>query len=74
MNTGNLQAARGRIEEALDQLRIDWLAAAEVWSDQNAARFEEERLQPVWEEFQSALPAIGQLIQTVQTASRELEE
>jgi hypothetical protein len=74
MNTGNLQAARGRIEEALEQLRNDWRAASETWADQNAAQFAEIQLQPVWEEFQTALPAISQLVQVVQAAGRDLEE
>jgi hypothetical protein len=74
MNTGNLQAARGRIQEALEQLQMDWRAASETWVDHNAAQFADLHLQPVWEEFQSALPAISHLVQVVQAASRQLEE
>jgi hypothetical protein len=74
MNTGNLQAARGRIEEALEQLQLDWRTASETWADQNAAQFDEQHLQPIWEEFRTALPAISQLVQIVQAASRQLEE
>jgi hypothetical protein len=74
MNTGNLQAARGRIEEALELLQLDWRTAAETWTDRNAEQFAEGHLQPVWEEFRTALPAISHLVQVVQAASRELEE
>ena len=74
MNTGNLQAARGRIEEALEQLQLDWRTASETWTDHNAEQFAEGHLQPVWEEFRTALPAMSQLVQVVQAASRELEE
>jgi len=74
MNTGNLQAARGRIEESLEQLQLDWRTASETWADHNAAQFAELHLQPIWEEFQTALPAISQLVQVVQAATRQLEE
>lgn len=74
MNTGNFQAAHGRIEEALEQLQLDWRAASETWVDHNAAQFAELHLQPVWEEFRTALPAISQLVQIVQAAGRDLEE
>lgn len=74
MNTGNLQAAEGRIQEALEQLQFDWRAASETWVDHNAAQFAELNLQPIWEEFKTALPAISHLVQVVQAASRDLEE
>lgn len=74
MHTGNLQAARGRIQDALEKLHLDWNAASETWADQNAAQFAELHLQPIWEEFQTAMPAISHLAQVVQAASRELEE
>lgn len=74
MNTGNLQAARGRIQEAIEQLELDWRTASETWVDRNADQFSEQHLQPIWEEFQSALPAIAKLVQVVQAARRELEE
>ena len=74
MNTGNLQAARGRIQEALEKLQVDWRAASETWVDHNASQFAELHLQPVSEEFQAALPAISNLVQIVQAASRALEE
>lgn len=74
MNTGNLQAARGRIQDALEKLHLDWNVASQTWVDHNADQFAEHYLQPIWEEFQTALPAISQLTQVVQSASRELEE
>ncbi|MBL8850320.1 MAG: hypothetical protein JNG89_11635 [Planctomycetaceae bacterium] len=74
MNTGNLQAARGRMQEAIEQLQIDWNAASQTWVDHNAAQFSEEHLGPVFEEFRTALPAISHLVQVLQAASRELEE
>jgi cell fate (sporulation/competence/biofilm development) regulator YmcA (YheA/YmcA/DUF963 family) len=45
-----------------------------VWTDRNAAQFDELHLQPLWEDFQTALPAIAQLVQVIQAAGRELEE
>lgn len=74
MNTGNLQAARGRIQDALEKLHLDWHVASQTWVDHNADQFSEHYLQPIREEFQTALPAISQLTQVVQSASRELEE
>jgi hypothetical protein len=74
MNIGNLQASRGRIQEAIEQLQVDWRAASETWTDHNAAQFAEQHLAPVFEEFRTALPAISHLVQVIQAASRDLEE
>ena len=74
MHVGNFQSASGRLQEALDQLQLAGGTTAEFWRDANAAEFEEQHLQPVFEEFQAAIPAVSQLTQVIQAAVRELEE
>ncbi len=74
MNAGNIQAAVGRLQEALDTLQIAWGQTADVWRDDNRRSFEEERLHNVAEEVVAAIPAISNLAQVIQVAQRELEE
>ena len=74
MNTGNIQAASARLQEAFDTLQIAWQQTADVWRDENRRLFEEERLRVVGEELVAAIPAISNLAQVIQAAVRELEE
>jgi hypothetical protein len=74
MNTGNIQSAVGRLQEALDTLQIAWGQTAEVWRDENSRLFQEERLRVVAEEVSAAIPAISNLAQVIQAAQRDLEE
>lgn len=74
MNTGNIQAASARLQEAFDTLQIAWQQTSEVWRDENRRLFEEERLSVVGEELVAAIPAISNLAQVIQAAVRELEE
>ena len=74
MHIGNFQAASGRLQESLEQLQFAWADSAELWRDANASEFEEQHLRLIFEEFQTALPAVSQLTQLLQSAVRELEE
>jgi hypothetical protein len=74
MHIGNFQAASGRLQESLEQLQLAWADAAELWRDTNASEFEEQHLRLIFEEIQTALPAVSQLTQIIQSAVRELEE
>ncbi len=74
MHVGNFQAASGRLQESLEQLQLAWADAAELWRDSNADQFEEQHLRQIFDEFKTALPAVSQLTQIVQSAVRELEE
>jgi hypothetical protein len=74
MRPGNLQAAAGRIQEALDELNLAWHETREVWNDQQAALFEEKVLQKIREELVAALPGVSQMSQTLGAAGRECSE
>jgi hypothetical protein len=74
MRPGNLQAAAGRIQEALDELNLAWHETREVWKDQQAALFEEKVLQKIREELVAAFPGVSQMAQTMGAASRECSE
>lgn len=74
MHVGNLQAAAGRLQDALDQLHLAWQRTCEEWRDENSRYIEEELLQPLAEEVKGALPAIGLMSQTLQQAVRECGE
>lgn len=74
MQVGNLQAAAGRLKDALDQLQLAWQRTREEWRDENSRSLEEELLQPLAEEVKGALPAIDLMSQTLQRAVRECSE
>lgn len=74
MNPGNIHSTVGRLQEALDVLKVAWGQTAEVWRDENRRAFEEERLRLVSEEVAAAIPAISNLAQVIQAAQRDLEE
>ncbi len=74
MHVGNLQAAAGRLQDALDQLQLAWQRTRNEWRDENSRFVEEELLQPLAEEVKGALPAIGLMSQTLQQAVRECNE
>ena len=74
MKPGNLQSAAGRMQEALEDLRIGWQLTRESWQDQQAELFEEKYLQKINEELAALFPALGQITQTFGMASRDCEE
>jgi hypothetical protein len=74
MNPGNLQAASGRLQEALEKLQLAWSTAREEWRDENSRHLEEEILEPLAAEVAAAIPTIGHLTQTLAQARRECEE
>jgi len=74
MNVGNVQAASGRLQDALQELQLAWSGATEIWKDTNARSFDEQYLRSIAEEINVAIPAVSHLAQVLQTARRELEE
>lgn len=74
MRPGNLQAAAGRIQEALEELNLVWNETHEVWKDQQAAMFEEKVLQKIRGELGAAFPGVSQMAQTMGAAGRECSE
>lgn len=74
MHVGNLQAASGRLQDALDQLLLAWDQTREQWHDENARHIEEELLEPIAKELKASIPAIGQMSQLLQQAVRECNE
>jgi hypothetical protein len=74
MHTGNLQAAAGRLQDALEQLLIAWERTGEHWRDENSRRIQVELLDPLAHEVLAAVPAIGQMSTSLQQAVRECQE
>lgn len=74
VHPGNLQAAAGRLQEALEKLQRAWSAASDEWRDENSRHIEEQLLAPLSAEVSAALPAIDHLAQTLARAARECEE
>jgi hypothetical protein len=74
MHLGNLQAAAGRLQDALEQLQLAWDQTGEQWRDENSRRIQEELLEPLAHEVLAAIPAIGQMSQALQQAARECNE
>jgi len=74
MQTGNLQSANGRIQEAYEELMIAWEQVKEVWTDQQMQYFEDTYLRRISEELTATAPAIGQISQVYGAAQRECSE
>lgn len=74
MHTGNLQAAAGRLQDALEQLQLAWNQTGEHWRDDNSRHIQAELLDPLAHEVLAAIPAIGQMSTSLQQAFRECQE
>lgn len=74
MQPGNIVAAAGRLQEAMEQLSIAWGSAREFWNDAQAVRFEEQQIRPVMECINIALPALSQMSQALQAAAVQCNE
>jgi hypothetical protein len=74
MLIGDLQAAAGRLQDALEQLLVAWDQTRDQWRDENSRHIEEEILAPLAQEVKGAIPTIGQMSQALQQAARECEE
>lgn len=74
MHLGNIQAAAGRLQEALEALQLSWQKAADAWHDERSQYVEEKQLKPIAEQVTISVPAIGQMSQVLAAASRELND
>jgi hypothetical protein len=74
MHVGNLQAGGGKLHDSLETLQLSWGRVSDAWRDEQSRRFEEEHLRHVAEDVQAVLPAVGQVVQVLQTAHRELSD
>ncbi len=68
MQPGNIVAAAGRMQEAMEQLQIKWGATRDHWNDSMAERFEDQHIRPMLEQMNTALPALSQMAQALQQA------
>ena len=74
MQPGNILAAAGRMQEAVEQLQIAWSTTKDHWNDAQALQFEEDQLRPIFERINTALPAMNQMAQALQQASIQCGE
>jgi hypothetical protein len=74
MQVGNIQAGAGKLQESLDLLQTAWGRVSDVWRDEQSRRFEEEHLRHVAEDVHTVLPAVGHIVQVLQSANRELSD
>ena len=68
MHPGNIVAAGGRLQEAMEQLQIAWGGVREHWNDGVAQHFEEQHIRPIVERINVAMPALTQMSQALQQA------
>jgi hypothetical protein len=74
MHVGNLQAAAGRLHEALEALQLQWETTREQWQDDNARHIDVNLLTPLAREISVALPSIAMMSQAFAQAHREVSE
>jgi hypothetical protein len=74
MHPGNIIAAAGRMQEAMEQLQIAWGGVRDHWTDGMAQRFEDDHIRPIFERINVALPAPNQMAQALQQAQIQCGE
>lgn len=67
-------AGKGLLLEARKELAWEWSRAREVWSDANAARFEERYIQPIDGHVRRALEVMDRLADAADAARRDCEQ
>jgi len=74
MQPGNIVAAAGRMQEAMEQLQIQWSSTRDHWNDSMAQHFEDQQIRPIFERINIALPAMTQMAQALQQALTQCNE
>ena len=74
MQPGNIVAAAGRMQEAMEQMQIAWSSTREHWTDGLAERYQEEQIRPIFERINIALPAMSQMALALQQALIQCNE
>ena len=74
MHPGNIVAAAGRMQEAMDDMQLAWNVVREHWNDGMANRFDEQQIRPIIERINIALPAMTQMAQALQAAQVQCGE
>jgi len=71
MKTCDLTTGVGRLKRATKMLREQWLLTREVWTDENARKFEEQYLQPLLPQMQLTLAAVNRFAEVMAKAEKE---
>lgn len=71
MKTCDLTTGVGRLKRATKMLREQWLLTREVWTDENARKFEEQYLQPLLPQMQLTLAAVNRFAEVMEKAEKE---
>ncbi|VAX36250.1 hypothetical protein MNBD_PLANCTO02-3438 [hydrothermal vent metagenome] len=74
MHIGNLSSGAAQIHDALDKLEMAWAEASTHWKDSNSRNIEEKFLAPLLPEVRQAISAMGNMSQSIQSASRALND
>lgn len=63
--------AAGGLSKALKDLRVRWEIAGQSWQDQVRVEFEENHLEPLWEQTRATLDGMNRLAELLARARRE---
>jgi len=74
MQPGNIVAAAGRMQEAMEQIQLNWSSTRDHWNDGMAQHFEDQQIRPIIERINTALPAMTQMAQALQQALIQCNE
>ena len=74
MPTATLRDIDARVRRAIDELRHQWTDTREVWRDDQAAKFQREHLNPIAPMASRLADELGQLIEAMEKANRELAD
>lgn len=74
MHPGNIVAASGRMQEAVENLQTAWNVVRDFWNDGTSLHFEEQHIRPIFDRVNIALPALTQMAQALQAAQSQCGE
>ena len=62
------------MQEAMEQMQIQWSSTRDHWNDSMAQHFEDQHIRPIFERINIALPAMTQMAQALQQALSQCNE
>ncbi|MAT71359.1 MAG: hypothetical protein CMJ58_17770 [Planctomycetaceae bacterium] len=74
MRTCDLETDAARMRDAMDELRIAWDEASDLWNDDVSRAFCERFLEPLAPAFKSSLDAVARMAQLVGEMERECRD
>ena len=73
MNIANFSGGIAKLHSATETLARDWETTKEFWNDETSRAFEENHLQPIFQQLKETVEATARLSEVLGQAQRECE-